>query len=311
VARKSITRLLAGKGLTSSDLFCTVHAATAPRIAVLYSSHPDPEEPGDWQTYGRGAVGRAAQTSAPYLVRDSRVDPGYLAVYPEVMSELAIPVVTSSGTVSGVINFESTHPDYFWGREGSFTDTAAEVARYFELDSAFDTTQSLIVPESSIVTIRSPERLRVEVATVSDALLRSLASDPSLLHKLEPRTFEFVVARLLQDLGYSVTITRLSRDGGVDLLAELRLAAGNVLTLVECKRYSPERPVTIAVVRSLYGVLGSTAGATNAMVATTSRFTRSGRRFEDANKYRLKLSDYSDLATWLQRYAPAQASGTP
>jgi hypothetical protein len=295
-----IRGLLEAEGIASSELFCTVHALKADRIAVIYSSHPTPERLDGWQAYEQGVVGLAAQEKQPYIVSDVNSLPDYLAVYPRIASEMAIPVLARGHAVA-VVNFESTDGDYFSGKERRFLDIASRVADYFEFKLLGYQAERLLIPEPSLVDTSSEGHLRLEVSTISDALLTSLARDPSLLHQLTTRKFEELVGRILEDLGYSVTLTPIQKDGGYDLLAETRLETGRVLTLVECKKWSPERPVGIEIARNLYGVL-NVEGATNAMIAITSRFTRGAKRLEDTVKYKLNLRDYQGIEQWLTRY---------
>ncbi len=59
-----------------------------------------------------GILGRAATTGAAVLVRDVSQEPGYLAVYPQTRSELAVPL-RAEGKVLGVMNLESDRLDAF------------------------------------------------------------------------------------------------------------------------------------------------------------------------------------------------------
>jgi hypothetical protein len=53
----------------------------------------------------------------------------------------------------------------------------------------------------------------------NERILRNLKKRPEDLHKLEPRQFEGVLADLLQDMGYEVTLTQQTRDDGKDIIA--------------------------------------------------------------------------------------------
>jgi hypothetical protein len=294
---RRIRGILEPEGATSRELFCTVHALNESRIAVIYSSHPTPEWLGGWQPYEQGVVGQTARTGKVTVVPDVGLLPDYLGVYPGVASEMAIPVIARNGTVA-IVNFESTERNFFFGKERRFRDLASQVSDYFGFGDTNNRNETLVIPEHLLITARPEERIYIEVSAVSDALLRDLAEDPSLLHALTPRKFEELVGRILEDLGYSVTLTPIQKDGGYDLLAETRLDTGRVLTLVECKKWSPTNPVGIEIVRNLYGVL-TLERATNAMIVTTSRFTKDAKRKQDTLKYQLSLRDYKILiAGW-------------
>ena len=62
--------------------------------------------------YGVGLIGSAAQLREPVLAPDVRKDPRYIAVNPEVRSELAVPLLYK-GRVIGVLDVEHTRLNYY------------------------------------------------------------------------------------------------------------------------------------------------------------------------------------------------------
>src|SRR6266511_2639144 len=91
------------------------------------------------------------------------------------------------------------------------------------------------------------------MATVD--LLRAIRATPELLDRISPREFEEIVAELLAGLGWEVSLTPATKDGGHDILAVARTPGDvEVRVIVECKRYRQDRAVGIAVVRELLGV---------------------------------------------------------
>lgn len=296
---RRIRSLLEAEGVASRDLFCTIHVCKEKRIAVIYSSHPEPERLSGWQSYGEGVVGDTAKTLKYHVISDVSSYPNYYGVYPNVASELAIPIIMGRRPAV-VINFESTQHSFFSDRVPQFEVLSSRVAEFLGSAAAIKA-NTFLLPEQSLLKIGSEEQLRIEITAISDQLITTLAKEPALLHELTPRKFEELIGRILEDQGFSVTLTPIQKDGGFDLLAEARLETGRVLTLVECKKWSPERPVGVEVVRNLYGVL-EIEKATNAMIATTSRFTSGALRLEDARSYRLNLRDFNAISSWLKRY---------
>jgi sigma-B regulation protein RsbU (phosphoserine phosphatase) len=61
---------------------------------------------------GEGIIGHAAQSRAPVLAPDTRKDPRYIVVHPEVRSELAVPLIYK-GQVIGVVDLEHTRVNYY------------------------------------------------------------------------------------------------------------------------------------------------------------------------------------------------------
>ena len=292
--------LLEEIGATSVDLFCTVHRNTGDSITTLYSSHPEPESLGSWQRLGSGIVGYAVDKKDVICVDDVTTDPHYLIAYPRVRSEIAVPILVD-GHVAGVVNFESTSVRHFSEADQDYIIAlAGEVGKHFFLPQAPGSTE-LLIPESSLLTPGGLSDARITITEISDALLVEIAREPLLLYKLTPRRFEQLVAKIFEDLGYRATLTPETRDGGFDILLEASVASGRLLTLVECKRYAPNRPVRIEIVRNLYGVL-SKANATQGLIVTTSWFTRDARSEQDAVQYRMGLRDFEDITNWLKPY---------
>jgi len=177
----------------------------------------------------------------------------------------------------------------------------AEATQLFEQSlpsntSLFRVQPGLLIPE-----------LRLQLANVNEELIRYLAAHPTALHTLDSRLFEELIGELFRDLGYEVIVTPRSRDGGVDIRAVHKSSVGTLLYLIECKRYAPERPVGVEIVRALYGVAAAER-ASCAVLATTSYFTNGAKEFAKAVEYQFSLRDYADLNAWLRQYPTAGKS---
>ena len=133
-----------------------------------------------------------------------------------------------------------------------------------------------------------------------DRLISELAQNPTKLFGLGSRQFEEVVAELLVREGMEVQLTKPTHDGGRDILAHHRGSAGRHLYLIECKRYAPERPISVDMVHALYGVVEQER-ATAGVLITTSRFTTDALAFVRPIQYRISLQEYSDLVAWIRR----------
>jgi len=146
----------------------------------------------------------------------------------------------------------------------------------------------------------APE-VRKEIIVVQDTLLTDLKRRPEDLHRLSPRQFEVVVAEILRDRGFQVQLTNQTRDGGKDIIASLNSELGELLILVEAKKYHPDRPIGVELVRNLYGVICD-AQANSGVLITTSYFTRDAHEFRNRHNYQLQLRDFKDLVRWIQDY---------
>jgi DNA-binding response OmpR family regulator len=145
------------------------------------------------------------------------------------------------------------------------------------------------------------DKVRIDFLDVNEALISYLVTHPKYMYELNPRKFEELIAKLLEDAGYTVTLTPQTRDGGKDIYALYKSEIGHILTLVECKRYRTDHPVGVDIVRSLYGVKVAER-ANKAVVITTSFFTKDALDFKRKVGYEMSLKDYDNLVYWLRKY---------
>ncbi|WP_370934611.1 restriction endonuclease [Amycolatopsis sp. cg13] len=100
------------------------------------------------------------------------------------------------------------------------------------------------------------------------------------LMSITPRQFECLVARLYAAIGFDVTLTPPSRDGGRDVVALKSNPGGKQKLLIECKQYG--RKVDIKAARALLGVV-SNEHATGGVLVTTSGGTKGVHSLASAN----------------------------
>lgn len=144
----------------------------------------------------------------------------------------------------------------------------------------------------------------VVVQEINLELLARLAHSPQLMYQLDPRKFEELVARLLEDHGCEVTLTKRTRDGGYDVYGRLKNSVASPVFLAECKRYGPTNKVGVEVVRGLYGVTEARR-ANLGLIITSSSFTKDAIEEKVRIGDRIELKEFNDLRQWLARYAPA------
>ncbi|MCC6989680.1 MAG: restriction endonuclease [Acidobacteria bacterium] len=110
------------------------------------------------------------------------------------------------------------------------------------------------------------------------------------------RQFEDLVARLLEQFGWEVTPMGYTKDEGVDIVAVRKVSPDiNFSMMVQCKRYSDARKVGVEVVREVWSVKWA-QGFQQAMIATTSSFTRGARH--QATEWKLELRDSDVIREW-------------
>ncbi len=123
-----------------------------------------------------------------------------------------------------------------------------------------------------------------------------------LLHSMDPFQFEYLVADLLQKIGYeNVVVTKRSGDKGIDVVANLTVGGiTSVKTVIQAKRYATSNKINGAVVTQLRG---SAEVDQRGLIITTSDFTKDGIDEAQApNKMPVSLVNGEKLIQLLSKY---------
>lgn len=107
------------------------------------------------------------------------------------------------------------------------------------------------------------------------------------LHEIDPKEFEYLIAALLDRIGFeNVDVVGGSGDGGIDLVGDLTVGGvTNVKTVIQAKRY--KNPIGVKVIRELRGSAELTK---RGLIITTSDFTKEAAiEAEQANKMPISL----------------------
>jgi hypothetical protein len=145
----------------------------------------------------------------------------------------------------------------------------------------------------------SPPQNAFRLALLEPDLVLALSRDPSLMQKLEWRSFERILAQILERLGYEIELQRGTKDGGVDIFAIMKQGVfGQERYLVQAKRWS--KPVGVEPVREII-FLHSHHRMTKSCLASTSRFTRGAWSLASEYQWQLELRDAVKLREWIER----------
>jgi restriction endonuclease Mrr len=135
---------------------------------------------------------------------------------------------------------------------------------------------------------------------ISDQLFRRIQARPSELYRMPPEKFEEFMAELLERMGLQdVEVTQRTRDKGRDIRAKLKVSIGELLIIVECKRYAAARKVGLAVVERFLWTIRETDRASCGLIATTSFFSADAKAKAKEFQYKLHLADIAKLKTWI------------
>lgn len=138
---------------------------------------------------------------------------------------------------------------------------------------------------------------------------RSIISDiyknNSDIYRLEPREFEEMISELLREKGFTAELTKQTRDRGYDILAMSKAGPFPVTFIAECKRYAPDRPVGVSIMREFSFVV-EREKANKGIMFTSSYFTRDVRmEAAKAMGSRLEFMEYEDIMQWVHQYISA------
>lgn len=161
------------------------------------------------------------------------------------------------------------------------------------------TWSGLVDLEGRPLSARAQQKVSIDVRNLAAETLSYLRDRPELLRDLTPRAFEEFMAAFYESKGWKAQLTPSSRDGGKDVIISKTDEGGRRMCYVECKRYEPQNPVSVGVIRQLYGVVEADK-ATAGIVATTSFFTKPAMAEARAIGHRMTLLDFDSLADMLR-----------
>jgi restriction system protein len=133
-------------------------------------------------------------------------------------------------------------------------------------------------------------------------LAQDLLSQGRTLCELHWRNFENLIGELLEGEGWTVKVTRQTRDGGIDLVAvRLDTVIGEIKSVWQAKKYGPANKVKLHEVRELSAIRDDQR-ATKAIMVTTSHLTKDAIEWVKRDIYRLSYRDKDYLERWLLEY---------
>jgi hypothetical protein len=133
------------------------------------------------------------------------------------------------------------------------------------------------------------------------ALYKALMEHPELLRTLDWRTFEKLLADILDSMGFEIELQRGTKDGGVDIFAiRNQDLVGPQRFLIQAKRY--KNKVGVEPVRQLM-FLHQHHRVTKVCLATTALFTKGAWNLADQYKWQLELRDFDGVHDWIRQAA--------
>lgn len=135
---------------------------------------------------------------------------------------------------------------------------------------------------------------------ISLELMDYFSQHPERLQELEWRKFEELLEAVFRNQGFRTELGPGGGDQGVDLRLLQKDSVGEIVTLVQAKRYKPSNPIRLEAVQALYAVMEDEK-ANRALFITTSRYLPSAERFAERQNRRLTLAKSEDVARWCEQ----------
>ena len=118
------------------------------------------------------------------------------------------------------------------------------------------------------------------------------SASPDEMAEMSGQDFERLISRLLDTMEFRTELTKVSGDGGIDIIAVLDKPIIGGKYLFQCKRYAPDNLVGASAVRDFCGAV-SADRVVKGVFVTTSDFTPQAREFAD--KAGIELIDAAKL----------------
>lgn len=160
-----------------------------------------------------------------------------------------------------------------------------------EILNAYNAVHFMYLPDNSISGLLDAQVLIRARYLQNDYSIGSLLTLSSL-------EFEHLIAKLYRKIGYEVKLTKSTRDGGKDIIAENKTIGRKELLFIECKRY--KKKVGIDDIRKLLGVVMDEK-VTKGILIGASGFSRDAMNFANKN-FNLELIGGQELLNLLDEY---------
>lgn len=136
-----------------------------------------------------------------------------------------------------------------------------------------------------------------DCADVYEELYAHFANRPDDLHRMNWREFEILLFRIFQNQGFTAELGPGCADGGIDIRLLQRDPLGDILTLVQVKRYAAHRKIGLEPVQALFGATHAD-GAQHGIFVTTSEYLPGARAFAARHNVQLDLKTSEHVTEW-------------
>ena len=127
-------------------------------------------------------------------------------------------------------------------------------------------------------------------------LISYFSKNPDALQNLEHRKFEMLLDVIFRNQGYITELGPGIGDGGVDLRLIQKDTVGEIITLVQAKRYK-KNPIRLDAVKALTATVDR-QGANRGLFVTTSRYLPGVEKWASEQPTKIVLAKSINIAEW-------------
>jgi len=149
--------------------------------------------------------------------------------------------------------------------------------------------------------------VRIILRDLSSRLARLIAGKPDALAHLEWRTVEHVVAEVFEGMGFGVTLTPGSKDGGKDVVLTCIVKGKRAEYYVEIKHWRSSTKVGSAAVEKLLKVIVEERKDGGLFLSTYGFTSNAFEQLTTIEKQKLKFGDHEKIVTFCRSYVKAKA----
>lgn len=158
---------------------------------------------------GNSVMAHVARTKQPALIHDLREDPWAHVYYPldsgmKMLSELAVPLVNSSGRLEGVLNVESPHVGAFLEDDSHTLQSLATYAitaiQEVRLLDALQEVARLLISQPGKMVLSHIESVANDLLDASSSVIWILGEDGELVHSTSAENSESQKMKLQESL---------------------------------------------------------------------------------------------------------------
>lgn len=146
------------------------------------------------------------------------------------------------------------------------------------------------------------DEIYIAIKSMCDSLCRAVAKSPDILYKIEWRDLERIVATALEGLGFSVNLTRPSKDGGKDIVACCFVKNKKEEYFIEVKHWVNKGRVGCPDIISFVEIIVKD-NISQGLFLSTSGYTKEVyRELNSISKSRVKIGDKNKVVALCHKY---------